>query len=261
MKAINIGIVKAIISHKMGDDFLTEGKVNNSKNDAKKLLNIVKDSPVLQLEFKVFDRLENKTISSDIAATRYIDNNLSLFEGYSQKEIETEHQKLKDFVDENVAFVDQEKYELYKSIGSLISETLNKTNPDVDLIHESFTTVLNHIKKEKEINEEKTIDFPKEIDSERLIEHALNKFTKKYESLNEEDLKLIKNIVLSSEDGRKSLFETLKTDNISLLKSTQKDGMEDKIHETIDKINKMEFNNETSIKDIMSLHELKSNMS
>jgi hypothetical protein len=261
MKAINIGIVKAIISQKMGDDFLTEGKVNNSKNDAKKLLNIVKNSPVLQLEFKVFDRLENKTISSDIAATRYIDNNLSLFENYSQEEIETEHQKLKNFVDESVAFVDQEKYELYKSIGSLISETLNKKNPDVDLIHESFTTVLGHIKKEKPIVEEKTIELPTEIDGERLIEHALDKFTKKYESLNEEDLRLIKNIVLSSKDGRKSLFESLKTDNISLLESTQKDGMEDKIHETIDRINKMQFNNETSIKDIMSLHELKSNMS
>ena len=261
MKAINIGIVKAIISQKMGEDFLSEGKVNGSKDDATKLLNIVEGSPVLQLEFKVFDRLENKSISSDIAATRYIDNNLSLFEGYSQKDIEKEHEKIKHFVDESVAYLDKEKYDLYSSIGSLIYETLNKSNPDVDLIHESFTTVLNHVKKEKIVKEEKPLGLPKEISGEQLIEHALAKFEEKYDSLNEEDISLIRKIVLSSNEDKKSLFESLKTENVSLLESTQKDGMEDKIHETVEKINKMEFKNETSIKDIMSLHELKANMS
>ena len=60
MKAINIGIVKAVITKKMSNNFLSEGNVDVSKNDATKLVDIVKNSPLLQLEYKVYDRLEKK---------------------------------------------------------------------------------------------------------------------------------------------------------------------------------------------------------
>ena len=223
-------------------------------------MNIVKNSPFLQLEYKVFDRLENKNIPNDIGATRYIDNNLSLFEGYSKEQIDREHNKIKHFIDESVALVDNEKYNLYVAIGNLIYETLDKSNPDVDLIHDSFTTVLNHIKKDKIVKEEKTIELPKEINGERLIEVALDKFYKKYENLSESEVDLIKTIVTSKDSERKFMFEGLKNENISLLEGSKKDGIEDKIHETIDKIKKMEYKDDSSIKDILSLHTLKTNM-
>jgi hypothetical protein len=259
MKATNIGIVKAIIAKKMSEDFLTEG-YNGSKAEAGEFLNVVKNSPLLQLEYKVFDRLENKHISSDIAATRYIDNNLSLFEQYSQEDVLNERAKLTKFIDENIAFIDKNKYDLYIAISDLISETLNK-NPDVDLIHESFVKVLNHIKKEKIVKEEKTRDIviPKEIDSDKLIEVALNKFSKKYETLDEEDISLIKKLVLSEEEDKKNIFTSLKEESISILESTEKNGIEDKIHETIDKIKKMEYD-DSSIKNIVSLHQLKKDL-
>ncbi len=261
MKATNIGIVKAVISKKMSNDFITEGTVDKSKSSAQQFLKIVDDSPILQLEYKVYDRLENKTISSDIAATRYIDNNLSLFESYSQADLEKEHQKIKDFIDETVALIDNEKYKLYESIGSLIFETLNKDNPDVDLIHESFTTVLNHVKKEKEIvKEEIEVVIPENIDSERLIEVAISTFSKKYDNLNEEDISLIKTVVIADDGERKNMFETLKTTNISLLENTDKNGMEDKIHETIDRIKKMEYKDDSVVKNILSLHQLKNDL-
>lgn len=260
MKAINIGVVKAVIAKKLSTDFINEG-YNGSKALAGEFINIIKESPILQLEFKIYDRFENKTISSDIAATRYIDNNLSLFEGYSQEDINTEHHKIKDFVDESVAYIDKEKYELYNAIESLISETLNKTNPDVDLIHESFTKVLGHIKKDKTIAEEKTIELPKDVDGEKLIEHALNKFEEKYNDLNESEIDFIKSVVMSKESERKFIFENLKNENITLLEETKKDGIEDKIHETINKINGMEYSKDSSIKDIISLRELNLNIS
>lgn len=259
MKATNIGIVKAIIAKKMSTDFLTEN-YNRSKSEANEFVNIIKNSPLLQLEFKVFNRLENKYISNDISATRYIDNNISLFEGYTQKDIDDEHNKINKFIDENVDLVESDKYDLYNAMNSLIYETLNKTNPDVDLIHDSFTTVLNHVKKEKLIKEEKSFELPKGINGQKLIEVALDKFSKKYESLDESDIKFIKTIVLSQENERKSIFEELKNENISLLGQTKKDGIEDKIHETISRINAMDFKNDSSIKDIMSLHELKKGM-
>lgn len=261
MKATNIGIVKAIVSKKLSNDFLLEGKFDNSKKIAKDFLDIVKESPLLQLEFKVYDRLENKTITNDISATRYIDNNLNLFEEYKKEDFDKEHQKLKDFVDENVAFIPNDKYELYVAINNLIYESTNKKNPDVDIIHESFTTVLNYVKKEKEIiKEEEKLNLPEGIDSEKLIEIALNKFSVRYNSLDESDIKLIKELVLSDSNNKKNIFESLKIENVSKLENTDKKGIEDKIHETIDKIKKMEYSEKESIKNIMSLHELKKNL-
>lgn len=261
MKATNIGIIKAIVSMKMSSDFLTEGNIKNSRTDVSKFLKIVKDSPLLQLEHKVYDRLEKKTISTDIGATRYIDSNISLFESYTQEELNIEHIKIKDFLDENVTMIENKKYNLYIAIGNLIYETLNKTNPDVDLIHDSFTTVLNHIKEEKIIIEEKQIEIPKEINGNNLIEVALNKFSEKYKSLSKSEIHLIKMVVTSKEDERKIMFEELKNENISLLEGTESnEGMEDKIHETIDKINKMKYNEDSSIKNIINLHQLKKDL-
>jgi hypothetical protein len=260
MKATNIGIVKAVISKKMSNDFLTEGKINKSKNDVSNFLNIVKTSPLLQLEHQVFDRLENKTINNDVAATRYIDGNLGLFESYSQENINEEHIKIKNFLDETVMLIEDKKYKLYVAIGNLIYETLNKTNPNVDLIHDSFTTVLNHIKKDKIIKEEKLIEIPKEINSDKLIEVALNKFTEKYNVLEQSDMKLIKTLIMSEDNDKKSLFESLKSENISLLEESEKNGMEDKIHKTIDKIKNMEYSDDSSIKGIISLHQLKKDL-
>ena len=262
MKAINIGIIKAVITKNLSNDFLAEGKLAQSQNKASKFLKVVSESPFLQLEYKVFDRLEKKSIPNDMAATRYIDSNLALFEEFTQNEVVSEHNKIKNFVDENIALIDDAKYDFYVALGDLIFETLNKTNPDVDIIHESFTTVLNHIKKDKEIVTEQTvsINIPKEVDGDQLIEIALKKFSEKYKTLNEDDMLLIKSIVLSNDKGRVSLFESLKKENLTVLESADKNGIEDKIHETVDKIKKMEYKNETSIKDIMSLYELKKNL-
>lgn len=261
MKATNIGIVKAVISKKMSDNFINEGNVDKSKTNAAKFLDIVSNSPILQLEFKVYDRLENQTISNDISATRYIDNNLSLFENYSQEDLDKEHDKIKHFIDETVSLIDTNKYNLYESIGSLIYETLNKNNPDVDLIHESFTVVLSHLKEEKEVKKvEDKVVIPEGVDSERLIGVALNTFSKKYEALGESDISLIKNIVMADEKERKFMFEGLKNENVALLEGTEKNGMEDKIHETIDRIKKMEYKDDSSIKNILSLHQLKSDL-
>jgi len=263
MKALNVGIVKDIITRNMSNDYIVEGRVDNSKIKASEFLKIVSNSPLLQLEYKVFDRLEKKHISNDMAATRYIDNNLSLFEGYTQEQLIQEHNKIKKFVDKNIAFIDDNKYNFYVALGNLISETLNDSNPDVDLIHESFTTVLNHVTEEKEVVVEEKVNelqIPKEVAPEKLIEVAINKFSEKYASLTEDDMRLIKNIASSNDRGRNDLFETLKKDNLRLLESTNKEGVEDKINGTIDKIKKMEFKNESSIKDIMSLHELKMNL-
>ena len=185
MKNANIGIVNLIISNKLKDSYFNNKFIEESKKIAFDFLDIIKSSPILELEFKVFNNIENKCIESDIAATRYIDNNIKLFEVYTIQEIDKEHEKLTSLYEEVPAFysqIEQDKLKLYEAIDNLIRESLQDyDNINVDNIHESFTLVLNHIKTPRKSLIE-NVDV-KPI-NEDVIEIAVNKFNEKYESLN-----------------------------------------------------------------------------
>jgi hypothetical protein len=218
----------------------------------------VKNSPILQLEFKVFNNLENIHIENDVIAARYIDNNIKLFEVYTLQEIKEEHNKLKSFITENVTSIDTHKLQLYSSINRLIKESLKLSDEvDVDKIHESFTFVLNHIKQPKKSN---ISDIDNTVINEEVIEIAVNKFNEKYESLNEEDLNLVHNLIKLNDDDKKNLLESYKAETISLLEGINSEAVRENKLKSIQKITSMSFNQFSVDDDIISLHELKKNL-
>lgn len=254
MKNANIGIINLIISSKMKDSYFDDHLLEESKKVAFDFFDIVKNSPILQLEFNVFNNIENKHIENDVAATRYIDNNIKLFEVYTIEEIDREHEKLFPFLSENIS-VNDEKVKLYNAIDTLITESLNDyNNINVNNIHESFTIVLNHIKEPKKSLVE-SVDI-KEI-NEDVIEIAVNKFNEKYESLNEEDKNLLKVLIESNSDEKKTLLETYKNETLAILENHNKDVTNNKIAMAIQKIKEMTFKADSVDDNIISLHEFK----
>ena len=83
MKNTNIGIANLVISNKLKESYFNNNLIEESKKLTTDFLDIVKSSPILQLEFKVFNNLDNKVIENDLIATRYIDSNIKLFEIYT----------------------------------------------------------------------------------------------------------------------------------------------------------------------------------
>jgi hypothetical protein len=257
MKKTNIGVANLVISNKLKNSYFNNELIEESKKLTADFIDVVKGSPILQLEFKIFNNLENKNIENDSAATRYIDSNIKLFEVYTISEINKEHEKLQRFLTENYK-LDSEKIKLYDAIGNLIMESVNDYDSiDIDCIHESFTTVLNHIKSPKkqliENHEIKPIN-------EDIIEIAINKFNEKYETLNEEDKNLLKKLIKSNDNQKQELLEDYKKENLVILERVNKDNIEDKIAKTIKKIREMSYNSKTIDDDIISLHELKKNL-
>lgn len=260
METINIGVANLVLSNLLkesyfNDEFLVENKQNTSK-----FIDLVKKSPILQLEFKVFDNLENKHIDNDILATRYIDNNVKLFEVYTLEEIENENRKFEKFLDsktlnENLVNSNNDKINLYNAIGVLIKESLKVSDEiDVDLLHESFNIVLDHIKKVK-INEGEQIEDPI---NESILEIAVNKYNEKYTPiLSEGDRELIKLLINSTPEEKKELFEEYKRENIKLLNSLEEAKYSDKVQKTIKKIDEMSYDREKIDDSIIDLHELK----
>lgn len=255
MKNINIGIANLIVSKKLNESYLNDISIEESKKNAFDFFDVIKKSPILQLEFKVFNNIEGKYIENDMFAKEYIDNNIKLFEIYTLDEVNAERIKLKKFINEDIINENDERVKLYVAINNLIDESLKISDDvDVDKIHESFTFVFNHIKNpKKELIE--NIDV--ETINEDVIEIAINKFNKKYSSLNESDKDLLKTLIKSNNEEKKSLLEIYKSDTLNILEGINKENVQDNINKAIKKIKEMNYNQNNVDNNIIGLYELK----
>lgn len=257
MKNNNIGIANLMVSNKWKNSYFNNNSIEESKKLTEDYFNIIKNSPILQLEFNTYNNIENKHIENELMASRYIDNCIKLFEVYTIDEINTEHEKLNKYITENVN-IDENKSELYNAIDSLIKESLNDYSKiNVDNIHESFVYVLNHIKKPKTILTE---SFNETILNEDVIEIAVDKFNKKYGNLNEDDKALLNKLIKYDETEKNNLLESYKTENLNLLESVNNDTVKENISKAINKIKEMKFDKDKINEDIISLHELKKDL-
>jgi hypothetical protein len=256
MKNTNIGIANLVISNKLKESYFNDNLIEESKKLTLDFFNIVKNSPILQLEFKVFNNIENKHIDNDLVATRYIDNNIRLFEVYTIAEIDAEREKLNAFIDEGRVPIDDYKVQLYNAIDNLIKESLNDYSKiDVDNIHESFTFVLNHVKEPKHM-EAQLVENVEDV-NEEIVEIAVDKFNQKYESLNEDDKNLLQLLIKSNDKEKEQLLESFKSESLTILEGINKDTVKENILKAIQKIKEMKYNKANVVDDIISLHELK----
>lgn len=252
MKNINIGIANLIVSNKIKNSYFDQTYLSEAKEITTNFLDVINNSEILQLEFKVFDNIEKMYINSDVKAMRYIDNNIKLFEVFTLEEIAEEHKKLDKFLTESeIDNVFSDKVKLYNSIFTLIEQSL--TRPDkieVDILHESFDHVLEHIKKQKTVS--KSIYESKY--SADVINIAINKFNEKYSTLNENDKELLTKLINFSLEEKKDLLETFKNDSLSLLKELKD---KNNVTEAIKKVNLMSFDSNEVNSQIINLFELK----
>ena len=255
MKNVNIGIANLIISNKLKESSFNNKLIGESKKIAFDFFEIVKNSPVLQLEFKVFNNIETKHIENELFAKEYVDNSIKIFEVYTIEEIETERQKLNPFISEDVLPIDNEKVQLYTAIDTLIKESLKVSDKvDVDKIHESFTLVFNHIKSPKKALLENVDVEPL---NEDVIEIAVGKFNKKYASLDESDRDLLRTLIKSTTKEKEALLETSKTETLAILEGIDKKNVQDNIAKAIEKIKEMVYDSKNVDDNIIGLHDFK----
>jgi len=257
MKNVNIGIANLIVSNKLKDSYFSNKLIEESKAFTSDFISVVKESPILQLEFKVFDNIENKHIESELAATRYIDNNIKLFEVYTIEEIDAERAKLNKFLSEEIVPIENKRVELYEAIDELITESLsNYDSVNVDKIHESFIIVLNHIREPKKALIENNVNA--ELIDESIIEIAVGKYNEKYKSLDENDKNLLQALIKS--DDKEELLENYKKECLVLLENINNNSVKENIDKAIQKVKEMKFSKEKVVDDIISLHELKKDL-
>ena len=259
--SFNVGVAKAIVSNKITNEFINESKIVENKGLVKNLVETIKKSPILMKEYSVYDNIENSYINNDIIASKFIDTNIAKFANYSVDHIKEQHDLLKDFItDESIEGISESKLNLYNSIGTLIIES-NNVHGDINKIHEAYESVLNYIKENKEQEEsESTLELNENIDIDSVVEIATKKYNETFSTLEEGDIKLVKNLVYGSDEENKELFESLKSENIKSLEAIESNGVADKINEAIDKLNKMVYSKETLAKNIIELKSLQESL-
>ena len=261
MEKINFGIIKNSIFNKIENNFINENSLDKSKKLSNKFFEIINESPILHKQYTVYNNLENASINNDFLITKFINENMSIFKIYEQKDILNENVKLKDFVDEDIIFIDEEKKDLYEAIDNLIITNTNNNDDNyihINKIHESFSKIYDHIKNNKKENLPENKNLNKFDDN--VINIAINKFNERYSSLNEEDKKILKILSTETENNKKQYFESLKKETLNLLENLNENNIENKIDEASNKINSMNYNSSSIIKDTISLYELKKNL-
>ena len=78
--------------------------------------------------------------------------------------------------------------------------------------------------------------------------------------MNESAMSIVKQVVYCDSKDKKELFESLKSENIKTLESADTNGVEDKINEAIEKINKMTYTEDTINESIFNLYNLKESL-
>ncbi len=262
MEDLNFGIAKTIVANKVSNEFLNESTVKNSKKLANDFIKLIKENPILMFEYSVIENIENKYIENDVLASKYIDDNIKLFEAFTKDEVKEAHNKLNSFIDnDSIVNIVESKQVLYKSIGTLVYENATGLG-DINESHDAYTNVLEYMKNNitEEVEIEKFEPLDKHIDLDSIVEVATEKFNNKFLTLDEGEKNMLIDIVYGDTKKKEGLFESLKSENINILIHSEKNGVEDKINEGIEKLNKMEYNFDTINENLILLYNLKQNL-
>jgi hypothetical protein len=250
------------------------GNINNAfsevlfesfiKKDAakKKLFNTylatIKESKILKTQYLIYKNISEKYDINDLKIGEYIKESISLMNSFKLNDIVSENKKLIKLIGETSKLLeyDYDVKELHENINNLIILGRTKNHKNINKIVESLDYIFNYIKNNKPVDEEQSIN-------EGVANLAISKFNEKYGNLESDDFNTLKSIIDSSNDGKETTFKNTLGECVNLIDSklTESDGeTKDKLLKVKDKISKMSYNEETFIKDISKIIELKRNL-
>lgn len=274
MSKFNLGIVKTSIL----------GNLNESTT-IKQFVNLLKESPLLKLEFSIIDNIENIHIVNEDLAIKYIDENIKLIKdaGYTKEIFEAENRKFLPLV-EGIEFSITDKKELYEKIHTLIYESLpGKKLTNVNKLHESFSYVLEYIKKSKSKTITETVEIPSLVNdvaiNDFIVKTSIHEFNEKYgKLLSEDEMNIFKSVIDNNLDVKTTTFSSIKESTVTALKNylfelsnketigvsiqeqRELDEYIEKTQNTISNIEKLPFNESTYMNDTLNLIGLKNDL-
>lgn len=269
MSKYNLGIVKTSLLSNLNQTTLI-----------KEFVNLLKESPLLKLEYSIFENIVSRYIPNEDLAIKYIDENVKLLKdaGYNKEHFEAENKKFFPII-EGVQFSNTEKKEVFEKIHTLIYESLpGKKITNVNKLHDSFAFILEYLKTNEPKIITETVSLPIELGeinaNEFIVGKSIDVFNEKYSDiLSEEEMLVLKSVITESTSAKEKTFNLIKENTITFLQDfiTELNDKEDadineqrevktyieKTNQSIDVINTMKFNESTYMNDVTKLIDFK----
>jgi hypothetical protein len=263
---MNFGTLKDIFLDKLIESYTSDNKIG--KTLYKKFIKTLKENETLKTAFIVFKNIENKTVKSETIANNYLKENISFLENFrGENSLKEQSKKLVNILEENK--IDLSGFttkEMHKSLDDLINT--KKSITTIDKIQESKNNIISWLVSDKiEINETDDKKYVRDnIDPNKFLEVAINKFNEKYkDSLTEEEKNILKILRSNSDVKIKGLVsnlikETIKIINDHLTHSGENISIKKKLLEVKDVIYGMTENDGNYSEKALKLYELKKNI-
>ena len=197
-------------------DIYIESHINGDtkgKELYKEFLKTLRESETLKSYFIVYKNLEDRTTSNEVEAMEYLKENLDALSKY--KSIVTESKKLVSLLESNGVDLGGEPSELNKSLHILTtnSKDINK----IDTIHEAKVSVIKHLMSEKsKVNDDGDL-VRENIDVNKFLNIATEKYNEKYSTLSEEEKNIIKIIREGNDTQKETLLRSMIKETVSLV--------------------------------------------
>lgn len=247
---INFGNIKSKISQAYYSDVINESNWYGSLY--KEYIKTIKSSPVLMLEYVIYQNLKKNNMGYD-ESLRYIDENILALSKIDAKKLNEENLKLEKFYLTDIK-LDSDTEKLNNSIHSIITESILKTkSTNINKLHSSVNLIVENltkkIVKDEQIN---TSSF----DSSKIFNMTKKRLEESIQKMDDEKIELINLYIKKDFNELKNKFNLLKEHVCSCVKNDSKLSKDIK-DKSIDIINEMNFDSETFVENINKLYQIK----
>jgi hypothetical protein len=247
---VNFGNVKSKLNKAYSQDLIDN--TNKYKKLYEEFLKAIKSSPVLMLEYTIYENLKKHNLDYN-ESLRFIEANISALSKIDKQQLLKENKKLQKF-DLKEIELSEDKIKLNQNIENVINESVFKKITNVNKLHESVNFLIESLTKKDETKLEKT-------DNNFKITHifhlAKKKLEEKFSSLQTDEMEIISSFIKGDEKQKKTVFENYKKSTKTHLLNEKDNISSQVLTETFDFIDSLNYNNETAINDLSKLFEIK----
>jgi hypothetical protein len=233
----NFGKIKNVYNNILIEN-ISSNNVDN-KSIFKNYIKTIKKDNILKEQFLIYNNIENKIETDRNKAVEYVKESIALLKKYPKNDIlESNVKLLADVVFE--VDNDYDKKELHESISYLIFTDKNVNT--LDSILEATDKIVDYIlnNKPKEITE--SLDIPNSL----LLSLSVDKYNEEYDTLSENEKKLINVIIESNENEKEELFKSINSECLTLVndKIVESEGQtKEKLLNVKERLLNQKFNN------------------
>ena len=247
---VNFGNVKSKLNKAYSQDLIEN--TNKYKKLYEEFLKTIKSSPVLMLEYTIYENLKKHNLEYN-ESLRFIEANISALSKIDKTTLLKENKKLEKFDLEEIE-LSEDKLKLNQNIENVISESVYKKITNVNKLHESVNFLIESLTKKDETKLEKTENGFK---VSHIFHLAKKKLEEKFSNLQPDEMEIISSFIKGDEKKKKTVFENYKKSTKTFLLNEKDNISSEVLNETFDFIDTLEYDSETAINNLSKLFEIK----